>query len=118
MQGLSQVAARGERLLTKRRQRGRPSHRASRTGQVGRNSRSHTARYAKDWRREEPCKEVRETSMNDVMAVILFILGSVWLVFALRAWARSRHREITIADRLLASLLTVGHQPARGGGKP
>ena len=56
--------------------------------------------------------------MNDVMVVILFILGSLGLVVALRAWARSRHREITIADRLLANLLTAGHQPARGGGKP
>jgi hypothetical protein len=56
--------------------------------------------------------------MNDVMVVILFIFGSVGFVFALRAWARSRHREITIADRLLANLLTAGHQPARGGGKP
>ena len=52
--------------------------------------------------------------MNDVMAVILFILGSVGLVFALRAWARSRHREIKVADRLLASLLTAGHLSARG----
>jgi hypothetical protein len=51
--------------------------------------------------------------MNDVMEVILLILGSVGFVFALRAWARSRHREITIADRLLASLLTAGHPPAR-----
>jgi len=71
-----------------------------------------------DWRREEPRREVRETSMNDVMAVILFILGSVWLALALRAWARSRHREITIADRLLASLVTAGQPPARRGGKP
>jgi hypothetical protein len=113
MQELLQVAARGERLRTKRRQRGRPSHCASRIGQEGRNSRSHSARYVKDWRREEPCKEVHVTSMNDVMAMILFILGSVWLVFALIAWARSRHHEITIADRLLASLLTAEHRSAR-----
>lgn len=60
---------------------------------------------------------MRETNMNDVMAVIIFMLGSVGLVFALIAWARSRHREITSADRLLASLLTAGHCSARKGGK-
>jgi hypothetical protein len=56
--------------------------------------------------------------MNDVMAVILFTLGSLWVAVAFLAWARSRHRKITIADRLLASLLTAGHPPARRGGKP
>jgi hypothetical protein len=115
---LSPVAVRGERPLFRRGLHGRPGRCAGRTGQVGRNSRSRSAHYAEDWRRGEPCKEVRETNMNDVMVVILFILGSVGLVVVLRAWARSRHREITIADRLLANLLTAGHPPARGGGKP
>ena len=44
----------------------------------------------------------------DVMAVILSVLVVYGSVSALRAWARSRHREMTIADRLLASLLTAG----------
>ena len=61
---------------------------------------------------------MHETNMNDVMAVIFLILGSGWLVFAFTAWAKSRHREITSADRLLASLLTAGRQPVRGGGRP
>jgi hypothetical protein len=104
-------AARGERTLFRRRLHGRPGHCASRAGQVGRNSRSHFANYTEDWRCQKPCKEMRETSMNDITAVILFILGSVGLVFSLRAWARSRHRDITIADRLLASLLTAGYPP-------
>lgn len=51
--------------------------------------------------------------MNDLMAVFLFTLGSLGFIFALTVWAKSRHREITSADRLLASLLTAEHRSAR-----